>query len=120
VIDGVKHQSHRLAWLYVYGKHPKRQIDHIDGDGLNNRINNLRDVTCRENLKNSRLRSNNTSGVSGVYFHKPSGKWQALIFTNSGRKYLGTFVDIKDAIAAREGAEIEHGYHENHGQERPL
>jgi hypothetical protein len=114
-IDGIKHKAHRLAWLYVHGKLPDDQIDHIDGDGLNNRIANLRDVTSRENCRNTRLRSTNKSGVVGVYFQKSSARWRAQIGTGSGNKHLGYFTDIKDAIAARKTAEIELGYHENHG-----
>lgn len=115
-IDGVKYLAHRLAWLYTYSEFPAGQIDHIDGNGLHNWIINIRDVDNRENQKNSRLRSDNTSGTVGVSFDKASGKWKAQISTGSGRKRLGHFTDIKDAIAARKSAEVEYGYHENHGR----
>lgn len=117
-IDGARYQAHRLAWLYIYGELPNDQIDHIDGNGSNNRISNLRDVTNRENGRNQRLYTTNTSGVVGVSFYKSRGKWCAKISTISGIKHLGYFTNIKDAITARKSAEVEHGYHDNHGREK--
>jgi hypothetical protein len=116
-IDGGNYKAHRLAWLYVYGKFPDDQIDHKDGNGLNNSLSNLRDVSNSENQKNARLRLNNTSGVAGVSFYKPDNKWLVRINTDSGRKFLGYYIDIKDAISARKAAEVEYGYHSNHGRE---
>jgi hypothetical protein len=116
MLDGIMYKAHRLAWFYTYGKIPADQIDHIDGDGLNNRINNLRDVTSRQNSRNARLIWNSKSGTMGVSFCNEKGMWRARINTNSGRKHLGRFIDIEDAIAARKAAEIEYGYHENHGR----
>ena len=78
-INRVKYLAHRLVWLYHYGEWPSDQIDHIDGDPLNNHIDNLRVVTNQENLKNQKLYINNTSGVAGVYFHKQHQKWRAEI-----------------------------------------
>lgn len=51
-VYGKRHLAHRLAWLYVYGEFPKNQIDHINRVKTDNRIENLRDVTSAENLKN--------------------------------------------------------------------
>jgi HNH endonuclease len=51
-VDQVQYMAHRLIWLLVYGKWPDNQIDHIDGNGLNNKLSNLRDVTCAVNLRN--------------------------------------------------------------------
>jgi hypothetical protein len=115
-IDGEDHLAHRLAWLYIHGQLPENDIDHEDQNGLHNWISNLRDVTHRENQRNKRLSCNNTSGVTGVSFVKGSGKWLAQIDTESGKKHLGRFSDIKDAISARQAAEITYGYHPNHGR----
>ena len=65
-------------------------IDHIDGDGLNNQRANLRVVRPSENMKNSRKRTNNKSGVKGVRAD-PSGKWRADIKSDGKRHYLGLF-----------------------------
>ncbi len=115
-IKGVLHKAHRLAWLYTHGEFPQNQMDHIDGDGSNNQIANLRDVTHQENQKNQRIPSNNTSGHIGVFFSKAQGKWKAQIGTASGQRNLGCFAYIEDAISARKTAEVERGYHENHGR----
>jgi hypothetical protein len=118
-MDGAHYLAHRLAWLYVHGSFPEGQTDHIDGDGLNNRIDNLRDVSHRENQKNRRLNCNNKSGFTGVHFDKSAGKWSARICTEHGSKFLGLFKDIEGAVEARRAAAVEHGYHENHGKIRP-
>lgn len=107
---------HRVIWLYYYGYWPKI-IDHINGDGLDNRICNIRDVSNQENLKNQRKRSNNTSGVLGVHWNKTKDKWQVLIKVDGKAKHVGFFADIESAAEARKQAEMEYGYHENHGRD---
>jgi len=119
-IDGNLHYAHRLAWLWNHGELPPHEIDHINGDGTDNRLCNLRSATSSENSRNRRLHSNNASGTCGVYWYEPSRKWVARIMVDSKLLHLGYFEDIDDAIAARKEAEIEHGYHPNHGSNRPL
>jgi len=108
--------AHRVAWAIHYGEHPTGQIDHINGNKTDNRISNLRDVVNAENAKNLAMKSNNTSGVNGVYKHSQTGKWTAQI--NAGGKTigLGCFERIEDAIIARKAAERVLMYHENHGR----
>ena len=118
MLDGSHYKAHRLAWLYMHGKWPEGQIDHKDGNGLHNWAKNLRDVNNCENQRNCRISSNNTSGVIGVSFHKKSGTWSANIGVNSKQKGLGYFIKMEDAIEARKRAEIEFGYHKNHGRKR--
>lgn len=117
-VSGVNILAHRLAWLIYYGKEPDGQIDHIDGDGLNNAIKNLREVTNQGNARNQKLRSNNKSGVCGVIWFKPASLWRAQIKVNGKYKYLGYFKDFNDAVDARKKAEIEFGFHKNHGTKR--
>ena len=109
--------SHRLVWAWHYGKWPNGEIDHIDHDTSNNRIENLRDVTHEENMKNKRKRKTNTSGVTGVVWNKNNAKWNAFICVSSRRKHLGLFESFEDAVAARKEAEKLYGYHKNHGKE---
>jgi len=74
------------------------QVDHRDGDGLNNRRSNLRSATHFTNGYNRGPNKNNTSGFKGVARH--SGKWWAYIGVNGKRINLGRFFDIHDAAAA--------------------
>lgn len=88
-ISGKKHQAHRLAWLYVYGKFPNMFIDHINGDRADNRIDNLRDVSNRVNGCNRKI--HREGKLPGCTFLKSSNKWQAQIKQNNVYKYLGCF-----------------------------
>lgn len=105
--------AHRLAFLYMKGYLPK-EIDHIDGDGTNNKWNNLRDVPHSINMKNQKRSKNNKSGITGVSWHKKSSKWISKIVVDGEYKYLGTFSNIEDAIKARKEAEIKYKFHKNH------
>jgi len=113
--DNKLHQSHRLIWLYYYGCFPKNGIDHINGDKLDNRIKNLRDVTQWENTKNRRKAKNNTSGFNGVWWVASLNKWRARITVNRKLIYLGCFTKKSEAISARKNANIQYGFHDNHG-----
>lgn len=99
------YRAHRLAWLYVYGNWPEDQLDHINRDRADNRIENLREVTNKQNHQNSGKRRDNTSGHPGVCWHKQRSKWVARIMHNQKQIHLGLFTDIEEAIAARKAAE---------------
>lgn len=74
--------------------------DHINGDGLDNRRENLRFCTNSQNQGNSRMPKNNTSGFKGVTFSKRHNKWQAQIKFNYKNIFLGRFEDKRDAAIA--------------------
>ena len=76
---------HRLILSRVLGRplEPGEEVDHIDGNGLNNRRSNLRLSTHRQNMQNRGVASNNASGLKGVYFDKAHRKWRAEIKTPS-------------------------------------
>jgi hypothetical protein len=116
-IDGRQYQAHRLAYLLYTGAQPEGAIDHIDGNGLNNRASNLRDVTCGENTRNARRRRDNTSGVNGVVWRKDLQKWRAVIRVEGRYQHLGHFDTIEEAAAARAAANELYGYTERHGLE---
>jgi len=120
MINYKMYKAHRLAFLYVLSEFPSYQVDHINGDGTDNRWINLRPVTSKENRRNQKLHSTNTSGYVGVTWNKHKGKWQAGIGINNKLIYLGSFLDIRGAIKARKEANIKYGFHENHGQVRTL
>jgi hypothetical protein len=102
------YKTHRLAWLIVYGEWPPNDIDHKDGDKKNNRIANLRLATRQENIRNSGLRKNNRTGVSGVCWRKDCGKFRVRIKVSSKEIHLGYFDTFTEATAARHAAEIEY------------
>jgi len=108
--------AHRLAWLYMIGDWPQNEIDHIDGNSRNNKWSNLRSVDRVENMKNQKTHNTNTSGHRGVYRLPKSNQWQVSI-TNAGKRInLGSFSSFELACMVRRGAELQHGFHENHGR----
>lgn len=110
-----KYAAHRLAWLYIYEKFPAGQIDHLDHNRANNRIENLREVRHSDNGRNQKRRVDTSSGVTGVSFHKQRQKWHARIVVNYKKIHLGYFDSFEDAVSARKAANLLYGFHENHG-----
>lgn len=101
-VAGRLYFGHRLAWLMTYGAWPSCVIDHIDGDGMNNRIANLRDVSVQVNQQNQRRahRSNKSSGLLGAHFDAVTGRWMAKI-SNANRTFnLGRYDTAEKAHAA--------------------
>lgn len=91
---------HRVAWFLTYGKWPENQIDHVNGDQLDNRICNLRDIPHRGNQQNVTKRRDNTSGFVGVTHH--GNKWKAQINHRGEKHYLGLYDTPEDAAASYE------------------
>ena len=110
--------AHRVVFALSEGRWPSHSIDHINGGPADNRPLNLRDVLHKENLKNQKLRSSNTSGFNGVSYNNRLGKWMAHMTLNGKYKHLGFFFDKSLAIAARQLADSMHGFHKNHGEIR--
>ena len=110
-IDGVKRKAHRLAYAIHHGTMPPRgiQVDHIDGNPANNRIENLRLATDAENQRNRQnLGRHNSSGSTGVCWDIRAQKWRAGIMVNRRQIHLGYFTNKQSAIAARRLAEATH------------
>lgn len=91
--------EHRLIFMFHKGWLPK-EIDHIDCNQLNNKIENLRAATRSENSSNRGLMKNNTSGVKGVSWHKLHGKWEATCQINKKRHKIGYYDDLAEAEKA--------------------
>lgn len=111
-VCGKKFYAHRVIWFMHHGYIPDGFcIDHVDGNGLNNRLDNLRLVTLSENQRNSRLPVTNKSGMMCVRQKGPS-----FYEVNVAGTYVGLFRSIREAVAARNKAFKELGCHENHGR----
>jgi hypothetical protein len=104
-IAGDSYQVHTLVWKYHTGLNPVGQIDHINGDSLDNKFKNLRDVTRSENQHNRRIPSNNKSGYKGVRKTK-YGTFHAFYNIKGHDVNLGSFATKEEAIAARKEAEL--------------
>ncbi|BAM29118.1 HNH endonuclease [Xanthomonas phage CP1] len=95
-----KHLAHRLAWVLATGKWPSRQLDHINGVRDDNRLCNLRECTIAENAQNRGMRSNNTSGYTGVSWNKRTQRWEAYISVAGKRINLGYYHTPEEAHRA--------------------
>ena len=103
-IDRRFYYAHKLAWLIYYGQWPE-MLDHINGDGLDNRIVNLRLCDMAQNKANSMDYKNNRSGHKGVTWEKGKDRWVAKIQHRNKRITLGRFKTIELAAATyREAA----------------
>lgn len=108
-VDGQLIYLHRLIWVWVTGEQPD-EVDHKDGNGLNNKWENLKNVPHSANGKNQKIHTTNTSGTAGVCYRKDSGKWRARIMVDGRMISLGAFTDKAEAITARQAAEAQHGF----------
>lgn len=112
----LRYPAHRIIWALKHGVWPEN-IDHVNGITGDNRLVNLRSVSQAENLRNTKRRSDNTSGVVGICWDKQREKWEAKIQVGGKTQHLGRF-DLKEsAVAARAQAEIKYGFHKNHGRD---
>lgn len=107
--------SHRFAWFLAYGEWPGA-IDHINGDKRDNRLVNLRDVDQTTNRMNQRRRSDNRSGVTGVFFNKARGMWVAEICVSGRRRHLGRFASRDEAVRVRLATQEVMGFSPHHGR----
>lgn len=114
--QGKRYLAHRLVWFYHHGCWPIYFIDHIDGDRSNNRIENLRQATCAENLQNIKKSAANTSGVTGVSYIKRLNLWRAQI-KHMYKVYTSTHDTLEEAIQARHEMKVK--FHTFHPITRP-
>jgi hypothetical protein len=108
---------HQAIWIMHNGNIPDGyEIDHINNDGLDNRIENLRLCLSGQNKYNMRKRKDNTSGVKGVVWNNLNRNWRARIYVDKKRLEVGSFNDINEAQEAIELARIKHhGEYANNG-----
>jgi HNH endonuclease len=109
-IDPTASRAPTLMHRFIANTPDGFDTDHRDGDGLNNRLSNLRRVNRPQNNYNTGIWQTNTSGYKGVSWSKVMRKWRAYIGgagRNGNRRELGYFDDINDAVKARAAAEKE-------------
>jgi len=108
-IAGKHYCIHKLVYLWHHGEWPK-QVDHINQDSLDNRIENLRVADSCGNMQNRKLFRNNKSGAKGVVWHKRVGKWQVYVGAKRVIKHIGYFEDFELAeLVAHEARQKYHG-----------
>ena len=106
-VNGERHYAHRLVWMYLYGEFPK-MIDHINGNGLDNRISNLRACTQVYNMKNVSKLASNKSGYKGVSWAKNNKKWVVYARHDSKHYNLGYYDDIELAAEVYKQFALKH------------
>jgi HNH endonuclease len=99
------HRASRLAWLYMHGEWPAHVIDHINGIRNDDRFENLRHVTVKQNSENRGASPRNKLGAKGVHFIDAYQKFSAHIKNNGVGIGLGNFDTLLDAVAAYKNAE---------------
>ncbi|HBZ17536.1 MAG TPA: Fis family transcriptional regulator [Pantoea sp.] len=114
-LNGKAYRAHHLAWLACKKEWPQQELDHINGDKLDNRIINLRLATRSQNNSNVLLRADNSSGYKGVSWQLPNRKWVARISINRKRITLGFFATKEEAAKAYRLASIQY-----HGEFSPF
>lgn len=119
-LNGVRYYAHRIVWKMLYNEEPPEQIDHDDGNGLNNVRSNLLNSDKLKNNHNKRKYNTNKSGHCGINWSASNQKWKATIGIDGIAKHLGYFDDIEEAIKVRENEELKYNFSKNHGDSRPL
>jgi hypothetical protein len=107
-LNGKTYLSHRLAWLYTFGRWPKHEIDHVNRRPTDNRIRNLREATRSQNACNMSARVTSSTKIKGIF--KNHKRWSAVIWHLGKAHYLGTFDTKKQAgLAYNKASRKYHG-----------
>ena len=114
VVNGKQRMAHRLIWI-MHGNYPVPMLDHINGDQLDNKIENLRSASASQNQRNQKLRKDSTSGIKGVSWRKQDKKWAGQVWHKNTLYRAGNFADKDECAAAvRELRESLHGEFARH------
>jgi HNH endonuclease len=109
-VKGKEYMEHRIIFMFHHGYFPE-EVDHIDGNKTNNKIENLRPATHAENLRNQKLKSSNTSGFKNVGWAKREERWRVRLTVSGKDKHIGYFKDRELAdLVALEACNL---YHKN-------
>lgn len=102
--------EHRLIFLWHHGYLPK-QVDHVNMEKTDNRIENLRASDASKNQMNTNVRNGTKSGLKGVHWDESRGTWMSRIKINGKHVFLGRFASKEEAYEARKQAQHIHGDH---------
>lgn len=102
-VDKIKLRASHIVWALCHGRWPALELDHVNGDKQDDRIENLREATHQQNGWNQPASPRNTSGVKGVHFHKKNRKWTATIRAGAPQ-HLGSFDSCEAAAVAYNAA----------------
>lgn len=108
--------QHRVAWALHYGEWPAGDLDHINGDKLDNRIENLREVMPGENARNRPTYRKNRSGVQGVWWNADQKTWVVTVGRGRRKPFQRYRKCFGEAVRLRRAVEAQLGYHPNHGR----
>lgn len=113
-VAGKLYYNHRLIWFMFHGTWPL-VIDHINGNKVDNRIENLRECTHTQNMRNSANKRTNTTGVKGVTWRPTKGKFRARITVDRKEICVGHFLTLEEAALAVQEARLKyHGEYARH------
>lgn len=115
-LGGKSVMAHRVVWALLNGAWPQGDLDHINGDRLDNRIDNLRLVDSSINAMNRRPNKGKSSGLPHGVSIKRNGRIFAQVQKNGKNKHLGYFDTVEAAHTAYTEAKRSMGFHENHGK----
>ena len=104
-INNKLYLAHRLIWLFHYGYFPEHEIDHINRNGADNGLENLREVSHLCNSRNCEGHKDNTSGVTGISFCNAGKVWRVYIGFDNACYHLGKLKDFDEAVLLRLAAE---------------
>jgi hypothetical protein len=100
-INSKTYKLHRIIWIMLFGQIPENfYLDHINGNKIDNRLENLRLATNNQNQQNRPAPKNSSSGYRGVTWHKQVNKWMARICHEGKRTTIGFFDTAEDAYEA--------------------
>lgn len=102
-----QYKVHRIIWMLHKGADFSTMVDHINGDGFDNRIENLREATDSDNRQNISVLKNNRSGFIGVAWQEATKRWTASIMVNGMRKFLGYYQTPEEGFEAYQKAKRE-------------
>jgi len=103
IVGNRKYRAHRIAFKMYHGRDPEHEIDHINGNPMDNRICNLREATSSQQKCNSKTRAGTATGVKGVA--RAGNRYRAYIKQGGEYRYLGGYETLDEAVSARRAAE---------------